>query len=110
MINIKFSVRHMQRNLRRAKGPLALQNTPFFEILYACHSPLRIRNHLCKQVCETRATQIAIAAAIEVSVVDRLAVGRQPQSRNTLWQYLALPRSLLFAAFAWEDTCGSFGW
>lgn len=48
--------------------------SPFLQILYACYPSLSVCDHLGEEVGEACPAELRIAAAVEVSVVDGLAV------------------------------------
>ena len=60
-----------------------ISNPPFLQILYTSDAPLGISDHLAEQIGKARAAQLSIAAAVEVPVVDSLAVGWVAQAEAT---------------------------
>lgn len=50
-------------------------DAPSFQILNARHPLLRVDDHLAEQVGETGPAQLRRSAAVQVAVVDGLAVG-----------------------------------
>lgn len=65
------------RSMRRASmsvGTMGSGAVPSFEILDARHPFLRVDDHLAEQVGEAGSAQLRRAAAVQVAVVDGLAV------------------------------------
>ena len=62
-------------------SPLLLQGkdrVPLFQLLDPLHPPLRIRDHLAKQVRKARLAELGRLGPIEGAVVDSLAVAGVP--------------------------------
>ena len=80
---------------------------PSFQVLYPRNPSLSIRHHFTKQICEAGAAQLRRACAIEISVVDCLAVGGGAEAgmllggmrRRTLDGGLLLERSGIWKGF-----------
>lgn len=51
-------------------------NEPFLQILNPRHPPLGIDDHFAEQVCETGTTELRIASAVQIPVVDCFAIRR----------------------------------
>lgn len=76
--------------LKLARRVIHVGSSPFLQILNTCDPSLGICDHLREEVGEARPTGFGIAATIEMSVVDGLAVGRDSESRGWLrcWSLL----------------------
>jgi hypothetical protein len=61
-------------------APRGALNIPLLQIPYVLRSLLRIRNHLNKEVCKRRATELRILAPIQIPVIYALLVRWVPQS------------------------------
>ena len=61
---------------------------PSFKILYSCDPFLRIRDHFTEQICEAGTTELGGTGAIEVPIVDGLAVGGGAETGMLLWRLL----------------------
>ena len=67
------------RRLMPAMGPW---DVPPFQILDPRHPPLRVRHHLGEQVGEAGPAELGVARAVQVAVVDRLAVRGDAEARG----------------------------
>lgn len=56
------------------------RSVPLFQLLNPLDAPLRIGDHLPKQVCEARLANLGRLGAVERAVIDGLAMARQAET------------------------------